>query len=143
MLATRDPDGGAYLSAVWFLRDGDDVLVATGGRTRKARNAAVRPRASLLLHGREEAPLYGAAASGSIRIVRGAEARRLNGRVWAKYLTPAGIEHPRLGRAIAEHDDVTLRFTPERWRVWSTDDDFGGVFELPGLVLPLGAAGGR
>ena len=32
-LATVGDDGLPYLSAVWFLRDGDDVLVATGGRT--------------------------------------------------------------------------------------------------------------
>lgn len=75
-LATVSDGGLPYLSAVWFLWDGDDVLVATGGRSRKARNAAARPVAGLLLHGRGEAPLHGIAASGSVAVVRGAEAGR-------------------------------------------------------------------
>ena len=137
ILATLDSDGRPYLSAVWFLREGDDVLVATGGRTRKARNAAARPQAAMLVHGRGELPLRGIAAEGSIEVVRGEEALRLNRRLWRKYLSPAGLEHPEVGRAIEEHDDVTLRFTAGGWRSWGTDVDFGGSFELPGLVLPL------
>jgi PPOX class probable F420-dependent enzyme len=140
-LATVDEDGLPYLSSVWFLRDVDDVLIATGGRTQKVRNAERRPQGALLLHARDEAPLRGVAAAGSIAVVRGDAAKALNRRVWLKYLTPAGLEHPKLGREIAEHDDVALRFTPGRWRSWGTDADFGGVFELPGLVLPLDSTG--
>jgi len=136
-LATIDGDGRPYLSAVWFLRDGDDVLVATGGRTRKARNAAARQEAGMLVHGRGEAPLRGIAATGTVTVIRGAEALELNRRLWRKYLTRAGIDHPAVGRPIEEHDDVTIRFTPGAWRSWGTDADFGGSFELPGLVLPL------
>jgi PPOX class probable F420-dependent enzyme len=136
-IATLDETGCPYLSAVWFLRDGGDVLVATGGRTRKARNAEARPAAAVLIHGRGELPLRGIAATGRVRVIRGEEARACNERVWRKYLTEAGLEHPAVGREIAAHDDVTLRFTPSRWRSWGTDADFGGAFELAGLVLPL------
>lgn len=136
-LATIDDDGRPYLSAVWFLRDGSDVLVATGGNTRKARNAAAREGAGMLIHGRAEAPLRGIAGAGTVTVIRGAEALELNRRVWRKYLTPAGLDHHALGRPIEEHDDVTIRFTPVAWRSWGTDADFGGSFELPGLVLPL------
>jgi PPOX class probable F420-dependent enzyme len=136
-LATVGDDGLPYLSAVWFLRDGDAVLIATGGRTRKARNAAVRPVAALLVHGRGEAPLRGISASGAVQVVRGAEALALNERVWGKYLTAAGRSHAALGGRIAEHDDVTLRITPGPWRSWSTAADFAETFELPGLVQPL------
>src|SRR3954462_2455147 len=83
-LATTEPDGSAYLSAVWFLRDGDDILVATGGLTRKALNAAERPRASLLIDTRGPGALRGVAATGAARVVRGADALVLNERVWAK-----------------------------------------------------------
>lgn len=136
-LATVGEDGLPYLSAVWFLRHGADVLVATGGRTRKARNAAERPTAGLLVHARGEAPLRGIAAAGPVEVIRGTEARALNELVWGKYLTPAGRAHPELGGAIAGHDDVTLRLRPGPWRAWGTDADFGGVFEQPGLVRPL------
>jgi uncharacterized protein YhbP (UPF0306 family) len=136
-LATVGDDGLPYLSAVWFVHDGDHVLIATGGRTRKALNAAARPVAGLLLHGRAEAPLRGIAASGPVELVRGEEARALNERVWRKYLTAAGRAHPALGSRIAAHDDVTLRITPGPWRSWGTDADFAGFYELPGLLLPL------
>lgn len=136
-LATLDESGLPYLSSVWFLRDGDDVLVATGGGTQKARNAAARPVAGVLVHGRREAPLHGIAASGPVTVVRGAEARTLNERVWRKYLTPEGRAHPALGGRIAEHDDVTLRIAAGPWRSWGTAADFAGVFEQQGLVLPL------
>jgi len=132
-----DADGLPYLSAVWFARDGDDLLIATGGRTRKAQNAAARPVAAVLLHGRGETPLHGVAASGPVGVVRGPEARELNELVWCKYLTPAGRAHPDLGERIAGHDDVTLRVSPGPWRSWSTGADFAGVYEVPGLVLPL------
>ncbi len=136
-LATIGEDGLPYLSAVWFLRHGPEVLVATGGRTQKALNAAARPRAALLVHDRGEAPLRGVAAAGPVTVVRGAEALGLNELVWSKYLTPAGRAHLDLGGAIAAHDDVTLRLLPGPWRAWGTDADFGGIFEQPGLVLPL------
>jgi PPOX class probable F420-dependent enzyme len=136
-LATTNADGSPYLSAVWFLRDGDEVLIATGGRTRKARNAAARPDAAVLVHSHGSGALRGAAARGTLSVVRGAEARVLNETVWRKYLAPAGLSHPDVGESIREHDDVTLRFAPARWRTWGTDEDFGGAFELPGISYPL------
>ena len=136
-LATTEPDGSAYLSAVWFLRDGDDLLVATGGRTRKAQNAAERPRASLLIDTHGPGALRGAASTGTVQVIRGAEALALNERVWAKYLSPAGLTHPDAGEAIRAHDDVTIVFTPDGWRTWGTDEDFGGALEQPGVALPL------
>jgi hypothetical protein len=136
-LATVGGEGLPYLSAVWFTRDGGDLLIATGGKTQKALNASVRPQAAVLVHGRGERPLHGLAASGTIAVIRGTDAAALNERVWRKYLTSAGRVHPDVGEAIAGHDDVTLRFTPGEWRAWSTAVDFGGAFELPGVVQPL------
>lgn len=136
-LATTEPDGSAYLAAVWFLRDGDEILIATGGRTHKAQNAAERPRASLLIDTHGPGALRGAAATGTVRVSRGAEARANNERVWAKYLSPAGLTHPDVGEAIRAHDDVTIAFMPDAWRTWGTDEDFGGAMEQPGMAYPL------
>ena len=138
-LATTDPDGSAYLSAVWFLRDGEEILIATGGRTRKALNASARPRAAMLIDTHGPGALRGAAATGTVRVVRGEEAGANNERVWTKYLTPAGIAHPDVGESIRGHDDVTIVFTPDAWRTWGTDEDFGGAFEQPGMTFPLDA----
>jgi PPOX class probable F420-dependent enzyme len=139
VLATLEPDGTPYLSAVWFLWDGEHVYVSTGGNTRKARNAAARPRGSIIVDSRRDDTLGGAAASGPLVVVRGADARELNERVWAKYLTPQGLADERVGGAIRAHDDVTILLTPERWRTWNTTADFGGAYEEPGQTLPLDA----
>ena len=136
-LATLEPDGTTYLSAVWFLRDGADLLIATGGRTRKACNARERPSAAVLLDTHGPGPLRGAAAAGTVALLTGTEAGACNERVWAKYLTAAGLVHPEVGEAIRAHDDVTIRFRPSGWRTWGTDEDFGGALELPGIAHPL------
>ena len=46
-LATLMPGGHPTVDPVWVGRDGDRVLVATDGKSIKARNAAVDPRVSL------------------------------------------------------------------------------------------------
>jgi general stress protein 26 len=137
VLATENEDGSAYLSAVWFLHEEGVVYVATGGNTRKARNASERPRGSLLVDSRGPGALRGAAARGRLTVLRGEEARAVNERVWAKYLTAQGLADPRVGGVIRAHDDVTIRLEPERWRTWATDEDFGGALEEPGQTLPL------
>lgn len=137
VLATLDADGAMHLTAVWFLWDGEHVYVATSGTTRKARNAEARPRGSILVDARGDGPMRGAAATGALVVVRGDDARGLNERVWAKYLTPQGLADPSVGGAIRAHDDVTIRLTPDRWRTWSTADDFGGAMEKPGTTFPL------
>jgi PPOX class probable F420-dependent enzyme len=136
-LATSEANGSIYLSSVWFLRRGDDILIATGGRTRKARNAGAHPAVAVLIDTRGRGTLRGAAAAGTAEIVRGEQARDLNEEVWAKYLTEQGLAHPEVGAAIREHDDVTIRVRPGAWRTWGTDEDFGGAFELPGITFPL------
>src|SRR5204863_2965141 len=128
VLATLDEGGAPYVTAVWFLWDGEHVYVATGGNTRKVRNAAARPTGSIIVDARGSDALGGAAATGRLAVLRGEEARALNERVWAKYLTPQGLADPRVGGAIREHDDVTIRLTPERWRTWNTTADFGGAY---------------
>lgn len=136
-LATRNADGTIHLSAVWFLHDDGAILVATAGTTRKARNATQRPDGSVLIDARGGAVLRGAAATGRMEIVTGAAARELNERVWRKYLTATGLAAPGVGGAIRAHDDVTIRFTPRRWRTWGTDTDFAGAFEAGGTAFPL------
>jgi hypothetical protein len=136
-LGTHDPDGSIHLSVVWFLHHEGAILVATSGTTRKARNAACRPEGSILIDARGPVDLRGAAASGALEVVTGAEAAALNELVWRKYLTPKGLESPQVGGAIRSNDDVTIRFTPGRWRTWGTDTDFDGAFGEQGTSFPL------
>jgi general stress protein 26 len=136
-LATWNADGSIHLSVVWFLHHEGTVFVATSGTTRKARNAALRPSGSILIDARGPSDLRGAASTGTIEVLGGAGARQLNERVWRKYLTAEGLDAPDLGGAIRANDDVTIRFTPDRWRTWGTAADFGGAFETAGTSLPL------
>jgi F420H(2)-dependent biliverdin reductase len=136
-LATEDPDGSAYLTAVWFLHEDAAVYVGTSGTSRKARNAAARPRASIMVDARGPGPQRGVAASGPVTVLRGDEARALNDRILERYLTPAGVAAPGVGRTIAASDDVTLRIDVGPWRTWSTSEDFEGRLEDPGMTRPL------
>jgi uncharacterized protein YhbP (UPF0306 family) len=136
-LATWDPAGTIYLSAVWYLHRDGAILIGTAGTTRKARNAAQRPNASLMIDTRGKAELRGAAATGTIEILTDAEAREANAQISVKYLTAAGLAHPDVGGRISSNDDVTLRFTPDRWRTWGTEDDFEGSYGETGMSLPL------
>jgi PPOX class probable F420-dependent enzyme len=135
-LATENPDGSAYLTAVWFLFEDGAVYVGTSGTSRKARNAEARPRASIMVDARGAGPQRGVAASGPVTVLRGEEARAVNDRILERYLTSAGIAAPGVGGAIADSDDVTLRLDPGPWRTWSTSEDFEGRLEDPGMTLP-------
>lgn len=46
-VATLNPDGGPHASVVWFLREGDTVLLSTTTARQKVRNLARDPRVSL------------------------------------------------------------------------------------------------
>lgn len=136
-LATENADGSAYLTAVWFLYADGAVYVGTSGTSRKARNASARPRASIMVDARGAGPQRGVAASGPATVLRGAEARALNDRILERYLTPAGVAAPGVGRTIAKSDDVTIRIDVGPWRTWSTSEDFEGRLEDAGMSLPL------
>jgi PPOX class probable F420-dependent enzyme len=136
-LATEDPDGSAYLTAVWFLAEEGVVYVGTSGSSRKARNAAARPRASIMIDARGPGPQRGVAASGPVTLLQGAEALALNRRILERYLTPVGVAEPDVGQRIAGSDDVTIRIEVGKWRTWSTSEDFDGRLEAPGMAFPL------
>jgi PPOX class probable F420-dependent enzyme len=46
-VATLNPDGSPHTSVMWFLREGDTVVLSTTTTRRKARNLARDPRVSL------------------------------------------------------------------------------------------------
>src|SRR3989442_248801 len=59
-LGTLNDDGSAHLTAVWYLYEDGCFFVATSSRSRKARNLAARPRATLMVESRKPgSELYG------------------------------------------------------------------------------------
>jgi general stress protein 26 len=61
-LGTENEDGSIHLTAVWYLFDGACFYVATSSQTRKARNVAARPKASLMVDIRKPASERGLVA---------------------------------------------------------------------------------
>ena len=160
-LATENPDGSAYLTAVWFLYEEGAVYVGTSGTSRKARNAAERPRTSIMVDSRGPKRQRGFSASGAVRalLVEGGDAvylahwmrqsglaallPSLDRTVWVGLSAGSMAMTPRVGEYFVETkpsitgDDVTLRLDPGLWRSWSTAEDFGGLLDAPGLSLPI------
>ena len=117
-LATLNSDGTVHLVGMWFLWDGDHVLSPTSRRTRKARNLARDPRATVMIDdSRGGFDLRGITLIGRVEIVAAPESLSLNRRIHEKYVSPVGLELDPV-RAYLATDDVTLRFHPERVSSW-------------------------
>lgn len=130
-LATEDGDGRVHLTPVWYLfRDGE-LFVGCNSASRKVRNAAARPTASILVDVREPGAERWVSGAGPVAILSGEESRKLNAAIIERYLTPEALADPRIGPAFAAVDDVTLRIRPTRWRWWASEDVdkqfFGGM----------------
>ncbi|MGH9509059.1 MAG: pyridoxamine 5'-phosphate oxidase family protein [Terriglobales bacterium] len=141
-LGTENADGSIHLTAVWYLFEERCLFVATSSRTRKARNLAARPKASLMVDLRKPGEERGFTAAGAAEILSGERSQRLNQRIHRRYLSEAALADPRVGGAFAAFDDVTIRLTPSAWTSWDMREldkkAFGGVLgSTPGYMLPL------
>jgi PPOX class probable F420-dependent enzyme len=136
VLQTEDPDGAAYLTAIWFAYVDGAFLVPTAATSRKARNARERPRGAILVDSRGPA-FRGVAASGRIDVVDGEEALEINARIHRRYVTDVGMADPQIGPPLSEGDDVTLRLTPERWQEWDLEPYFGHKLSDRRFAEPL------
>ena len=57
-LATIGRDGGPQMTAVWFLVDGDRILISAAARRQKTKNLAANPTCSLLIFHPESNDYY-------------------------------------------------------------------------------------
>jgi PPOX class probable F420-dependent enzyme len=141
-LATQNPDGTIHLTAVWYLFDSDFFYVATSSKSRKARNVAARPTASLMVDVRKSASERGVTARATVELISGDLPRELNRRIRTRYMSPAAIADPHVEPVFASFDDVTLRLNPVSWTTWDMTvldtQAFGGrLGNTPGYLLPL------
>ena len=49
VVGTKNPDGSPHLAVMWYLLDGDDIVVNSAQGRRKDRNLAADPRMSVLV----------------------------------------------------------------------------------------------
>jgi PPOX class probable F420-dependent enzyme len=130
-LATLDADAAIHLTPVWYLFRDDQLFVASYSMTRKVRNVAARPTASVVVDVRSPGTERWVSGSGPVTILRGEESRTIVAAIHERYLTPEALNDPRVGPAFAAVDDVALCIRPDTWRSWAaTDVDaqfFGGI----------------
>ena len=119
-LGTLNDDGSIHLTYVIFLHEDGRLYLETASVTRKARNVAARPQASMLIQGpASTGRSLMVAAEGSARVIEGAEANAINHRLRAKYIRPGALDA--IDRAWGRFDDVAIEVTPLRWRSWTGD----------------------
>ena len=113
VLATQNDDGTPHVAPVWFHFDGERIIIETGAATRKARNVAARPHASVLVHTPEATWVLG---TGPAHIVSGGDAARHRHGIRTKYFTARGQEV--IGDFMDELDDVVVLIEPTHWLSW-------------------------
>ena len=141
-IGTENPNGTIHLTAVWYVFESGNLFIATSSKTQKARNAAARPKASLMVDTRKPGKERGVTATGKVEVISGGESQAINRRVHSRYMSAAAISDPHIGPVFAAFDDVTLKLTPDSWITWDMAvldaQAFGGrLGATPGYMLPL------
>ena len=141
-LGTENADGTIHLTAVWYLFESGSLFIATSSKSRKARNVAARPNASLMVDVRLPGAERGVTAAGKVELITGDKSQEINRRVHSRYMSAQAMSDPHIGPVFASFDDVTLRLTPVSWRAWDMTvldaQAFGGrLGATPGYLLPL------
>lgn len=130
-LATHNEDGSIHTTPVWYVFENGSLYVGSPSLSRKARNVAARPNATMLVDIRKPGGERWIYASGRVEILRGDESREINSRILRRYLTDEAMADPRIGPAFAAADDITICLKPESLRSWSSKDldeqFFGGL----------------
>jgi hypothetical protein len=115
-MATHTPEGGPHLAPVWAVWDGHRLFVATGTRSKKARNLGFDPRCTLATENAEEAVMI----EGLAEPISDVDAEKYLVLYEAKYgaRPPAGdgwLVTPRTAFGFIEHAEDFSR-TATRWR---------------------------
>ena len=141
-LGTENADGTIHLTAVWYMFDDGYFFVATSSKSRKTRNVAARPKASLMVDVRKPGAERGVTAVGTVDLISGKESQEINRRIHSRYMSAAAMSDPDVGPVFASFDDITLRITPVSWSSWDMAEldaqALGGKMGgTPGYLLPL------
>lgn len=83
VVGTRNPDGSPHLAVMWYLLDGEDIVVNSAQGRRKDRNLAADPRMSVLIEdGYRWIRIDGRAAIEHDQTIAHADIRRLASRYY-------------------------------------------------------------
>jgi PPOX class probable F420-dependent enzyme len=140
-LASINPNGTVHLVAMWFRRHGDTILFPTSSHTRKARNLRRHAQATAMIdQSRAGLDLRGVQIKGSVELVEGEEARRLNDSIHQRYITASGLAQAAVAAYLTQGDDVTVRLSIDRISSWNLADGAAGrALRASAAVYPLDA----
>jgi PPOX class probable F420-dependent enzyme len=111
-LSTVRPDGSPHVVPVWFVLDGDDLVLTTGRETAKGRNLVRDGRAALCVD--DERPPFGFVTVWGRTRLSGdpAEVREWAGRIGARYMGEDRADE--YGERNAAPGEILVRLTPEK-----------------------------
>jgi PPOX class probable F420-dependent enzyme len=138
VLATAGADRRIHVVPMWFARDADVLVLATGSRSRKVSNVRRAPIATFLVHdSRPGMEVCGATIGGPVEVVDGPAAGPMIELVHRRYIDAgAGALTP--VREFLASDDVALRLRPEEAFTWDErGSEAARVLRAVGGALPL------
>jgi len=110
-LATVDADGAPHVVPVWFVRDGDDLVITTMSSSVKARNMAHSPRVALTVD-EERMPLSFVTVRGTATLITNpSDLLAWTTRMAHRYVPDDAEE---VGRRNAAIDDMIVRIRLEK-----------------------------
>ena len=114
-VGTLNEDGSIHLAYVIFLHEDGKLYFETSMVTRKARNVARRPQATMLVQGSASTGRnLMVAAEGTARVIEGSDAQAINHRLRGKYMKDDALHA--IDRVWGPVDDISIQVTPVRWR---------------------------
>ena len=126
-LATLGEDNSIHIVPMWFIRIGNDICIPTSRHTRKYKNLRARPHASVMVDiSRSGLDLKGVLISGSVQLVEGEEARKINCQIHSKYVSPTGLSDPNVASYLSKGDDVTVKIHMDHVVNWNLADSKAG-----------------
>lgn len=131
MLATYNPDGSIHVVPLSYMFEDGRFYLATSSSSRKARNLAARPEATLTVDDRST--LEWMSATGTAELIRGQRSREINARLYRRSWTEAGLAI--VGPLLQQTEDVTIAITPRRWSAWDIQSTFFAALQEAGIPL--------
>jgi PPOX class probable F420-dependent enzyme len=139
-LATLNEDGTIHLVAMWYLYEDGEFYIPTSSMSKKIRNLAAQPQATIMVDVRGKPEVSGISVRGKATIITGERAAHINRKIHQRYMSKDAIADPEVGPAFTANDDVTIKITPEKWTSWgigSSELSLLGDLSSPGYRLPL------
>lgn len=131
MLATHNPDGSIHVVPLSYLFEDGRFFFATSSSSRKARNLAARPEATVTVDDRNT--LEWVSATGTAELIRGQRSREINAWLYRRSWSEAGLET--VGPLLEQTEDVTIAVTPRRWSAWDIQSTFFAAVQEAGIPL--------